>query len=228
MSGRRWAGAGFLLTTALICWVGTDEAIRADVPKWTVKPVEAAIPKSVSASIQAVLSPTALEVQDETGKPVATLWRRKELPLQQKGANSYAALAEGMLIGLIQWHQPWTDYRKQKVKPGVYTLRFARQPMDGDHMGTAPYNEFLLLVPAALDEKPDTLMVDELHELSGKTVGRSHPSMMLLFPYRKGNSDAATLTARPQDHLTLDFVIPVGGGGTLGFALTVVGHTMAE
>lgn len=228
MSGRGFAGAGLLVTIALISWLGMHEAIRADVPKWTVQPVEVAIPKSVSASIQAVLSPAALKVQDETGKPVATLWRCKELSLQQKGANSYAALPEGILIGVIQWHQPWADYRKQKVKPGVYTLRFARQPMDGDHMGTAPYNEFLLLIPADLDEKPDMLMVDELHELSGKSVGRKHPSMMLLFPYRKGSSETATLTARPQDHLTLDFVVPIGRGGALGFALTVVGHTMAE
>jgi hypothetical protein len=214
--------------TAGILWIGSGQVTVADVPKWKVKPVEAAIPKSVSAAIQTVLASGALEVQDEAGKPVATFWHRKEVPLQQKGDTGYAALAEGTLIGVVQWHQPWTDYRKQKVKPGIYTLRFARQPMDGDHMGTAPYNEFLLLVPAALDEKPDNLMVEELHELSGKSIGRKHPSMMMLFPHRKGGNATAALTARPQDHLTLDFVVPTNGGGVLGFAVTVVGHTMAE
>ena len=34
------------------------------------------------------------------------------------------------------------------------------QPMDGDHMGTAPYNEFCLLIPADKDKKPDLLDVE--------------------------------------------------------------------
>ncbi len=228
MAGRSVGRSLGVLVTAGILGIVALQGIAADAPKWTVKSVEAAPPKSsVSAAIQAVLAPVALEVHDETGKPVATFWHRKEVPLQHKGDSSYAAVAEGTLIGVVQWHQPWTDYRKQKVKPGVYTLRFARQPMDGDHMGTALYNEFLLLVPAGLDEKPDNLMVEELHELSGKSVGRKHPSMMMLFPYRKGGS-TAVLTVRPQDHLSLDFAVPAHGGGTLGFAITLVGHTMAE
>lgn len=224
---RQWVLAlGWLATVAAIS--GVPALSRADVPKWTVKVIEAGLPSELKAGVQAALSTAALEVRDETGKVVAVFWPRKELPLKDKGASGYATLAEGVLVGAVQWHQPWVDYRKQKVKPGVYTLRFARQPMDGDHMGTAPYNDFLLLVPAALDEKVDVLPVEELHELSGKSVGRKHPSMMLLFPYRKGNGAGAQLTARPQDHLTLDFTVPVAGGGQLGFALTVIGQTMAE
>ncbi|MCS7269456.1 MAG: hypothetical protein NZ703_00070 [Gemmataceae bacterium] len=210
----------------VVCWASVGVA---DLPKWTVRVTEGTVPNDLKAEIQAVLSPTTLEVRDENGQVVAHFWRRKELPLKGKElADGYAAIPEGTLIGAVQWLQPWSDYRKQKVKPGVYTLRFARQPMDGDHMGTAPYNEFLLLVPAALDEKPEPLAVDDLHTLSGKSVGRKHPSMMLLFPYRKGTSNTTQLTARPQEHLTLDFTIPVNGGGELGFAATVIGHTMAE
>lgn len=221
---RGWLAwlTGFLLLGA----IGSNHGVAAP-PKWTVKTLEAAPPTELSAEVQAALARTGFELHDAAGQPVARFWPRKELPIENKGASGYAALGEGLLVGVVQWLQPWTDYRKQKVKPGVYTLRFAHQPTDGDHMGTAPYNEFLLLIPAALDQHIKPLAVEELHELSGKSVGRKHPSMMLLFPNRKGSS-APQLTLRPQEHLTLDFAVPQQGGGAFGLAITVFGHTMAE
>jgi len=46
------------------------------------------------------------------------------------------------LLGALRVHKTEIDYRKQKLKEGVYTLRLAYQPADGDHMGTAPNAEF--------------------------------------------------------------------------------------
>ena len=46
------------------------------------------------------------------------------------------------MVGAVQFPEVWKDYRKQKIKAGVYTLRIGVQPEDGDHMGTAPFNEF--------------------------------------------------------------------------------------
>jgi hypothetical protein len=112
----------------------------------------------------------------------------------------------------------------------VYTLRLGIQPMDGDHMGTAPYNEFGLLVPAAVDKKPDALDPMELHELSAKSAGRTHPGIMLLFPNPKP-ADAPAVEAKPREHWVLSFRTPVSAGGqkaALGFSLVVVGVTMAE
>ena len=124
----------------------------------------------------------------------------------------------------------WTDYRKQKIKPGVYTLRLAVQPMDGDHMGTAPYNEFVLLCPAAADTTPDLLEVEKMHEFSAKSVGRKHPGMMLLFP-NKAPAEAPKVEAKPKEHFVLSYRVPAKAGGAnafLGFSLVVIGVTMAE
>ena len=44
-----------------------------------------------------------------------------------------------------------TDYRKQKIKTVVYTLRIAHQPMDSDNLGTTPYSNFCLRLPADSD-----------------------------------------------------------------------------
>src|SRR5262249_40234678 len=116
------------------------------------------------------------------------------------------------------------------IKPGVYTLRLAVQPMDGDHMGTAPYNDFCLICPAAEDKKPELLDVDKMHELSAKSVGRKHPGMMLLFP-NKTPAEAPAVEAKPKDHVVLSYRLPTTAAGektNLGFSVVVVGVTMAE
>src|SRR5262249_11416747 len=122
------------------------------------------------------------------GKVLSELWFRKQVPAKAapKGTATYGDLQETSLLGAMKVVEPTTDYRKQKIKPGVYTLRLGIQPMDGDHMGTAPNREFCLLVPAADDKGPDPLPSQkELEDLSAKASGSSHPAVFLLFPNEK-------------------------------------------
>jgi hypothetical protein len=112
----------------------------------------------------------------------------------------------------------------------VYTLRLGLQPMDGDHMGTAPFNDFCLLAPAELDKTPDPLDAKDLHALSAKAVGRKHPGVMLLFPNRKPGG-APAIESKPDDNWVLSFKVPTSAGGQtadLGFSLVVVGHSASE
>ena len=102
--------------------------------------------------MQAVLSGKAMNVLDEKGKLICTIWPAKSLDAkataaQAKAGLKYSHIEETTIVGAVKFAETWVDYRKQKIKPGVYTLRMAMQPMDGDHMGTAPYNEFFLLLP---------------------------------------------------------------------------------
>src|SRR5207253_5875829 len=62
-------------------------------------------------------------------------------------------IPETTVLGALRVHKTMIDYRKQKIKEGVYTLRLGYQPSDGDHMGTAPNNEFCLPVPARSEER---------------------------------------------------------------------------
>src|SRR6202011_5762709 len=98
---------------------------------------------------------------------ICEVWFRKELPVkataeQLKNGLTYREVEESTVFGTIRYEQEASDYRKQKIKPGVYTMRLGFQPMDGDHMGTAPYGEFCLLVAAKADEKPDVMDAKEL------------------------------------------------------------------
>src|SRR5262249_51821939 len=121
------------------------------------------------------------------------VWFRKVLPgkatdAQIKNGLTYQEIPETTLVGALRVEKQVTDYRKQKIKPGVYTLRLANQPMDGDHMGTAPYSDFCLSLPANADKKPDKMEVKALHESSAKTTN-SHPGVFLLFPGKEATAE---------------------------------------
>ena len=133
-------------------------------------------------------------------------------------------LPPSTVVGALRVPKGITDYRKQKVPAGVYTLRYGIQPMDGDHMGTAPYNDFLLASPAGEDKKPDLLAVKPLQELSAKVTG-DHPAVFLLFP-GKGAGKEAKLVARPGDHQVVLIRLNASSGGkkaTLDIGLTLIG-----
>jgi hypothetical protein len=217
---------------ALLALAGAAPAADA---KLTVKVGKADPPKELSDAVRKVLSGEAMSVSDEAGTLVCTVWPAKSLDTkataeQAKAGLKYSQVEETTLVGAVKFEAEWKDYRKQKVKPGVYTLRLATQLMDGDHMGTAPYNEFLLLCPADADKAPEAMEVKESYELSAKSAGRKHPAVMLLFP-NKAPTDSPAIEVKPKEHVVLSYRVPATAAGqkaALGFSLVIVGATAAE
>ncbi len=222
-----------LATFAAILSLATS-SFAADT-KMTVKVEKSEPPKELSDAVRKTLSDQAMSVSDEKGKLVCTVWPAKALETkatadQAKAGLKYAHVEETTVVGAVKFAEEWKDYRKQKIKPGVYTLRLAVQLMDGDHMGTAPYNEFCLLCPAASDKAPDLMEVKELYELSAKASGRKHPGIMLLFP-NKTPAESPAMEAKPKEHVVLSYRVPATAAGqkaNLGFSLVIVGVTMSE
>ena len=64
----------------------------------------------------------------------------------------------------------------------MYTLRFGLQPQNGDHLGVSPFREFLLLIPAPLDQDPAAREQEATIDLSTKAVGGSHPAVWSIDP----------------------------------------------
>jgi hypothetical protein len=200
--------------------------------KYSVKVATVEPPKELSEPIRKPLGSEAVEFLDAKGGRIATLWFRKEVPAdatpeQVKNGLTYRELKETTVLGAARFDQQWSDYRKQKIKPGVYTLRLGFQPMDGDHMGTSPHPDFLLLVNAKEDKNANPVEPKELQEMSIKTMGTSHPGVLLLFPNNKPGA-APQLVNQPNNHLVLNTKEDVAVGGTkagaLGIGLTLVGH----
>jgi len=157
----------------------------ADQP-YAVKAGNTAPPKELQEPIRKLLGEGSVQFLGDKGEVLAEFWFCKAVPVKATEAQiqnglTYQEVPETTLLGAVRVVKQLSDYRKQKVPPGVYTLRLGLQPMDGDHMGTAPYDTFFLASPASEDTKPDPMDVKALQELSGKTTN-SHPAVFLLFP----------------------------------------------
>ena len=208
----------------------TTLPIFAAEKTYSIKSVEKTpAPNEVQEPIRKLLGEHCVQLLDAKGELLAEVWFRNDVPVKATEAQiqnglTYAEVPESTILGAIRFPRQITDYRKQKIPAGVYTLRLANQPMDGDHMGTAPYSEFLLLSPAAEDKTPNTMEAKKLQELSGKTTS-GHPGVLLLFP-GKGAAAEPKLEKKEENHWVLLFLQEVKIGdkkATLPIGLTLIG-----
>src|SRR5262249_28431132 len=131
--------------------------------KYTIKTTKNAPPKELKEPIRKLLDEQSVQMLDDKGTVYCEVWFRKDVPAMataaqvKNGLTFRDNLKETTILGAVQFAQEAKDYRKQKIKAGVYTLRLGFQPMDGDHMGTAPNPEFCLLVPADDDKDAGTM-----------------------------------------------------------------------
>lgn len=154
-----------------------------------------AVPQDLAAPLQSALSGNALRVTGPSG-PLCEIWLAKTIqpaatPDTSLGVN-FGQIAQGTLVGAVKFDAAGSDYRGQPIKPGVYTLRFMLQPVDGNHQGVSPYRDYLLAVPAALDSDAGVMTTDNLLKISRKAAGTGHPSVWSLVP---ADSAPATLPA---------------------------------
>ncbi len=215
--------ASMLLLHGAVASVGQEK-------KFSIKTTAADPPKELQDSMRQLLAGDAVQFFDPAGKLVCDLWLCKELPAevtaeQVKNGITYRELKETQLVGAVRFAQPWQDYRKQKLKAGVYTLRLGFQPIDGDHAGKSAFTEFLLLSAAGIDKSPDVMASKSLVDMSAKSINSGHPCVFMLFPNNKAGKP--TLESKPRDHWVVNAgcaVKAAGGKGVLGFGITLVGE----
>jgi hypothetical protein len=223
-----WAGLAALGLTALPVFAAP----------YNIKVQEkSAPPKEAPPPVARQLAAQSVQFLDEKGKPLAEVWFRKDVPVkatdgQVKNGLTYQEVTQGALLGVVRFQETMNDYRKQRIKPGVYTLRLASQPMDGDHMGTAPYGEFALLVPVANDPVKEPLDPEKLQELSKKASGTGHPAIFLLFPVAKKDlGKAPKLEKKTGEHWVLTVTRDANVNGkqkaSIGIGLTLIGTSPA-
>lgn len=202
-------------------------ALPAALPAAPPDGVEAAgtPPADLSPEIAAALAPEGLRVSLE-GEPAWELWMVGELPEEDSEpafGQELAALPKAGLVGAVRLLREWTDYKGTRVDPGLYTLRYLVAPVDGAHMGTSLYRDFLLLVPAGADGGPDeTYGFDELVDLSRQATGTHHPGVMALFPdwsVDGGEAEAPALGSNELDQPTVLVAV-----GAVRFGLVVAGQ----
>jgi hypothetical protein len=81
----------------------------------------------------------------------------------------------------------------------VYTLRFALQPVDGNHLVASPTRDFLLLVRASDDTSAELMEEKPLMELSAEAAASNHPGTLCLRPVQGGSDEIPSLRHNEDD-----------------------------
>jgi|SRR5215472_219364 len=196
---------------------------------YKAEPLREPPPSVLAASVQSALSPTGVRVTGPSGA-LCDIWLGKAVPGKANGPQSlgvvFPQFAQGTLLGAIRFANSVKDYRKQLIKAGVYTLRYAQLPENGNHMGVAPQRDFVLASPAAADQNPSTLTIDQTLALSRKATGSNHPSVWSLAPAEDHPKSLPSVFHLDDGDLWLvEFSLPLEGatGSPLSMALVVVG-----
>ncbi|MCA9056629.1 MAG: hypothetical protein KDA75_22530, partial [Planctomycetaceae bacterium] len=103
--------------------------------------------------------------------------------------------APGELVGVlaVPKRADFLEFRGNELEQGTYTLRYGRQPMDGNHIGTSDLADFLVAIPAEKDEAAGVMEdQQEMVELSAAASGTTHPAILSLQPAEEAGD--ATLT----------------------------------
>jgi hypothetical protein len=182
---------------------------------------EAPPPDEIAAPVKARLAPGGITAT--VGELAVQFWWVKSL--DEAKSASWAGVPEGTLVGAMQLPERFKDIRGRNIKPGVYLLRFALQPQNGDHLGVSPHREFLLATPAAEDTDPAALGHDPAVELAGKTINITHPAVFSLDP-PAAQEAPGTVVQTPDGFTSVVFEVP-GPQGALKFGLVLIGHIEA-
>lgn len=176
----------------------------------------------VADTIRNQLEPNGYRVVTPDG-PV-DVWFRAQVPTGKNPEDGaiYDKLVSSTFVGVIQFAKDSRDYKGERIPAGIYTLRYQVQPNDGDHLGTAPTRDFLLVMPAESDTDPSaTYTFEQMVKLSSRVNGSNkHPTPLnLVAPESKA---FPIVYKDDEDHTILSVQLKTAAG-PLPIALVVKG-----
>ena len=152
------------------------------------------------------------------------VWLAKSVAINKRDvpAANYPEFHESEFLGVIRFGRDGGgDLRGQTIKPGAYTMRYELLPSDGNHMGVAPYPDFVLLIPVANDPDPSAPFdFGKMIELSEKASGTSHPAAFAMMPASGGNE---SVTQTDDGWIVFQGSVATDTGKTMNVAFVVKG-----
>jgi hypothetical protein len=162
-------------------------------------------------------------------RPVVDLWLRKEWAVKagfQPSTTVMYPFEPGTLVGVARYKNRGNDFRNQEIPAGAYTIRYAQQPEDGNHVGTSDTRDFFLLIPAAADREVAKMAEQKMFQASAKAAGTTHPTMLSLL--RAGDGEVPTVEHHAERELVSVRVKGQAKAGEksapLAVSIVVVGH----
>jgi hypothetical protein len=152
--------------------------------QYKMEPVNAP-PSDAPAEYATLLQKSGYRVAGASG-PFCEVWFRTALPSGPKSSEdavAFPTIPQGAFLGVVRFPGKGADRRGQGIKPGLYTMRYALYPINGDHQGVAPQRDFAVLTPIAEDKDPNaTPAFEPLMAQSRKASGTPHPAVLSLEP----------------------------------------------
>ena len=196
----------------IVCFLVTGSAKAQD--SYKVETIEKAAPASLSPEIRGSLDKKGYKILDASGKPFGEIWLRKEIPASTKPAGpkgpiQYPFLADGEILGALEFLAEGHDYRDQPIAKGTYVMRYGLQPVNGDHLGVSVFRDYTLLLPASKDRELKRPARKALEERSAEAAGTSHPAVFLLVTPSAGDAKAAPKMVQDNEKNLWSVVVPL-------------------
>jgi len=193
-------------------------AITATAAEHRVEVLKDAPPTDeLSDEVAAQVGAIGWRVIRGTKTTVCEVWPCKEWNVKagfQPTPEDLYPFQPGQLIGVVRFRRRGSDFRDQDISRGVYTLRYGLQPVDGNHEGTSPTRDFLLMVKAEDDESAEPMDMDTLNDLSAEAAESSHPAMLCLQKVEGEAGDTPTIRHdEDQDWWIVRFANKAAAGG---------------
>lgn len=205
---------GLLPNLLLVGMLAFPGALTAQDGPLKVEALDEASPETVAEPLREILSSDAIRVLDGQGDAFADFWVRQGIPVREKpagpeGAVLYPVLEVGQVVGVVRFNEEAYDYKDQPIAPGLYSLRYGLQPINGDHLGISTHRDYLMLVP--VQDETDLELIEQatLDIISADAAMTNHPAVFLLVAAPADASMPAAVHNQEKDQWGIVLPLPV-------------------
>ena len=179
----------------------------------------------LSEEIAGLLAPSGWKVMQGEKRVVCEIWPAKAWRTKagfEPSDTVLVSLEPGSLVGVLRFTRKGADFRGQEIPAGLYTLRYANQPVDGNHVGTFATRDFLVMLPASADQSAKPITDMDLFKLSAQSAESNHPAIVPLVKPEEGDAEQLK-HFEEQDWWTLRLPGQDAKGGKIVLLPVVVG-----
>jgi hypothetical protein len=176
------------------------------------------MPADMPKALVGLLNPEGVRLMTTDNglqKIACEVWFSKTVAAKVGSGSSnspYTNLQVGALVGVLRFIEEGEDSRDQKLKPGFYTLRYARVGVD---LGTGQPADGVVVSPTSADiHVGESLPLEELTRISKLGSRTKNPAVMTLLPFNAAYKSFPSIVADDQGNCILQVKLQVQAAGS--------------
>ncbi|MBZ5719920.1 MAG: hypothetical protein LAO03_06025 [Acidobacteriia bacterium] len=204
------------LETLLAVLLSTASLVHGQQIPFSLQTAEQ--PSEMPKALGALLDPQGIRLMTTDNgltKIACEVWFSKTVAGKPGAGNAglqYTNLSVGALVGVLRFTEEGEDSRDQKLKPGLYTLRYARV---GTDPGTGQPADGVVLSPVSADTHVEQAVpLEELTRISRLASRTKNPAVMTLVPFNAAYKQFPAIVADDQGNCILQIKLQVQAAGS--------------